>query len=249
LLSFSMLGYADKEIPIGNAATLNVVMEKVIGDLDEVIVVGYGTQSRAKVTGAVNQVGAEVFQNRPVTNLAQGLQGAIPNLNISFTDGQLNRGGNFNLRGLTSINGGAPLILIDGTPGDINLLNPEDVESVTVLKDASSAAIYGSRAAFGVILVTTKKGQSGRPQVRYTNNFGTGSPIRVPSVIKNSLEAATIQNEAYRGYAGTDAPGMAVVIDYLKRREEDPSLPELGVDASGNFIRGATTDWYGEFYN
>lgn len=249
VLAFSMVGYADKEMVIGNATTVNVVMEKFIGDLDEVIVVGYGTQSRAKVTGAVNQVGAEVFQNRPITNLAQGLQGAIPNLNISFTDGQLNRGGNFNLRGFTSINGGSPLILIDGTPGDINLLNPEDVESVTVLKDASSAAIYGARAAFGVVLVTTKKGQSGKPQVRYTNNFGTSSPIRIPSVLLNSLEHARIQNEAYIGYSGTDAPGLAAVIDYLEQREADPSLPELGIDASGNFIRGATTDWYGEFYN
>src|SRR5690606_34470418 len=249
ILVISFIGYQSSETHINNRSRIDIALESVERRVEEVIVVGYGTQSREKVTGAVNQVGAEVFQNRPIINLAQGLQGAIPNLNISFGDGQLNRGGTFNLRGFTSINGGAPLILIDGTPGDINLLNPEDVESVTVLKDASSAAIYGARAAFGVILVTTKKGQSGRPQIRYTNNFGTGSPIRVPRVVKNSLEAATIQNEAYRGYAGTEAPGMAVVIDYLKRREEDPSLPELGVDASGNFIRGATTDWYGEFYN
>jgi len=248
-LVISSIGYQSAEIQINGHSRIDIALVSEEQKVEEVIVVGYGTQSREKVTGAVNQVGAEVFQNRPIVNLAQGLQGAIPNLNISFGDGQLNRGGTFNLRGFTSINGGAPLILIDGTPGDINLLNPEDVETVTVLKDASSAAIYGARAAFGVVLVTTKKGQSGRPQVRYTNNFGTGSPIRVPRVVKNSLEAATIQNEAYRGYAGTEAPGMAVVIDYLKRREEDPSLPELGVDASGNFIRGATTDWYGEFYN
>lgn len=249
ILIVSSIGYQSAEMQIGGRSTVNITLTSDAQRVEDVIVVGYGTQARSKVTGAVNQVGAEVFQNRPITNLAQGLQGAIPNLNISFGDGQLNRGGDFNLRGFTSINGGSPLILIDGTPGDINLLNPEDVESVTVLKDASSAAIYGARAAFGVVLVTTKRGQSGKPQIRYTNNFGTSSPIRIPRVYMNSLDNARIINEAYRGYAGTDAPGMGLVIDYLEQREADPSLPELGVDAAGNFIRGANTDWYGEFYN
>ncbi|HMR17922.1 MAG TPA: TonB-dependent receptor, partial [Sphingobacterium sp.] len=249
VLLVSYMGYRSTEVAINGRSTIHISLVSDIRALEDVVVVGYGTQSRTKVTGAVNQVGAEVFANRPITNLAQGLQGAIPNLNISFGDGQLNRGGTFNLRGFTSINGGSPLILIDGTPGNINMLNPEDVESVTVLKDASSAAIYGARAAFGVVLVTTKKGQSGKPQIRYTNNFGTGSPIRIPRVLMNSLEHARIQNEAYRGYANTDAPGLAAVIDYLEQREADPSLPELGIDASGNFIRGGNTDWYGEFYN
>lgn len=249
ILMVSSIGYQTSEIQINGRSKIDITLASDERRVEEVIVVGYGTQSKEKVTGAVNQVGAEVFQNRPIVNLAQGLQGAIPNLNISFGDGQLNRGGNFNLRGFTSINGGSPLILIDGTPGEINQLNPEDVESVTVLKDASSAAIYGARAAFGVVLVTTKKGKEGRPQIRYTNNFGTGSPIRIPRVLLNSLEHARIQNDAYRGYAGTDAPGLNAVIDYLEQREADPSLPELGIDASGNFIRGASTDWYGEFYN
>lgn len=249
VLLVSYMGYRSTEVTIRGRVTIDISLVSDARALEDVVVVGYGTQSKTKVTGAVNQVGAEVFKNRPIVNLAQGLQGAIPNLNISFGDGQLNRGGDFNLRGFTSINGGSPLILIDGTPGEINQLNPEDVESVTVLKDASSAAIYGARAAFGVVLVTTKKGQSGKPQIRYTNNFGTGSPIRIPRVYLNSLEHARIQNEAYRGYAGTDAPALATVIDYLEQREADPSLPELGIDAAGNFIRGATTDWYGEFYN
>lgn len=249
ILLVSFVGYKTTEVQVDGRNNINVPLVYDSQTLKDVIVVGYGTQSKGKITGAVSQVGAEVFKNRPIVNLAQGLQGAIPNLNVSFGDGQLNRGGTFNLRGFTSINGGSPLILVDGTPGDINLINPEDVESVTVLKDASSAAIYGARAAFGVILVTTKKGEKGTPQIRYTNNFGAGRPIGIPSVHNNSLEAATIQNEAYRGYAGADAPGMAVIINYLKQREADPSLPELGVDASGNFIRGANTDWYGEFYN
>lgn len=249
ILIFSYIGFKSKEIAIGKRQVVNANLEADSKSLDDVVVVGYSTQKRSRITGSVAQVGEEVFKNRPITNIAQGLQGAIPNLNITFGDGQLNRGGSFNLRGTTSINGGSALILIDGTPGDINLVNPEDVESVSVLKDAASAAIYGARAAFGVILVTTKKAKEGKPQIRYTNNFGVGSPTRIPQVIKDPLAAAKIQNEAYRGYIGTDAPDMLNIINYLEQRNANPSLPELGANASGNFIRGANTDWYDEFYN
>lgn len=249
VLIVKYIGFQDQEVPLNGRDEITVHLELSVELMDEIMVVGYGTQKRSSVTGAVSQVGAEVFENRPVVNIAQGLQGAIPNLNISFGDGQLNRGGTFNVRGFNSINGGTPLILIDGTPGDVNLLNPEDIESVSVLKDAASSAIYGARAAFGVVLITTKSGGGDRTQIRYTSNFGFGTPIGIPSVVNNSLEAAEIQNEAYRGFAGTDAPGMTEIISYLRQRQEDPTLPELGVDASGNFIRGASTDWYGEFYN
>ena len=249
VLIISFIGYVTQEVPVTRQDFVNVALKVDAQMLDDLVVVGYSTQNRSKITGAVSQVGEEVFKNRPITNIAQGLQGAIPNLNITFGDGQLNRGGSFNIRGFTSINGGSALVLIDGTPGNINLVNPEDVESVSVLKDAASAAIYGARAAFGVILVTTKKGKTGQTKIRYTNNFGIGRPTRVPSVVDDPITAGTIQNEAYRGYTGKDAPDMLNVISYLEQRKADPSLPELGVDAAGNFIRGASTDWYGEFFN
>ncbi len=252
--SFSFVGYKTQTLEgytIKKGEPINLVVRLKLRDdsLAQVVVVGYGTQKRSNVTGAISQVGPEVFEDRPVTNVAQALQGAIPNLNITFGDGQPGRGGTFNVRGYTSINKGGPLILIDGTPGDINLLNPEDIASVTVLKDAASAAIYGARAAFGVILVTTRKAKAGQIQVRYSGNYGWGTPTRLPKVIKDPLAAATIQNEAYKGYAGSDQPDMPNVIAYLQQRQADPSLPELGVGPTGNFIRGANTDWYGEFFN
>jgi len=252
--TFSFVGYKTQQLQgytITEGEPINLVVRMKLRDdsLAQVVVVGYGTQKRSNVTGAISQVGPEVFEDRPVTNVAQALQGAIPNLNITFGDGQPGRGGNFNVRGFTSINNGGPLILIDGTPGDINLLNPEDVASVTVLKDAASAAIYGARAAFGVILVTTRKAKSGQLQVRYSGSMGWATPTRLPHVINDPLAAATIQNEAYKGFSGSDQPGMPAVIAYLQQRQQDPSLPELGVDASGNWIRGANTDWYKEFYN
>ena len=252
--SFSFVGYKTQQLDgytIKKNEPINLIIRMKLRDdsLAQVVVVGYGTQKRSNVTGAISQVGPEVFEDRPVTNVAQALQGAIPNLNITFSDGQPGRGGIFNVRGFTSINKGGPLILIDGTPGDINLLNPEDVASVTVLKDAASAAIYGARAAFGVILVTTRKAKSGQVQVRYSANFGWSNPTRLPHLLNDPLAAATLQNEAYKGYAGSDQPGMPAVIAYLQQRQLDPTLPELGVDATGNYIRGANTDWYHEFYN
>ncbi|MCC8424586.1 TonB-dependent receptor [Mucilaginibacter sp. UR6-11] len=232
----------------GKTSEVNIRLKAQKNSLNEVVVVGYGTQKRSTITGAVNQVGSEVFENRPVTNAAQALQGVIPNLNITFSDGRPDRGGNFNIRGFTSINGGGPLILIDGVPADINQINPEDIATVSVLKDAASAAIYGARASFGVVLVTTKTGKKGKLDVRYSNNFGVSQPLGIPKVT-DALTDATIQNEAYKGYSGSDNAGLVATIDYLKQRQANPSLPELGKDASGNFIRGANTDWYGSFYN
>jgi len=250
-LSARYIGYVTETFSVSvkeeRSTEVNIRLKASNSGLNEVVVVGYGTQKRSTITGAVNQIGAEVFENRPVTNAAQALQGVIPNLNISFSDGRPDRGGSFNVRGFTSINGGGPLILIDGVPGDINLINPEDIDKVSVLKDAASAAIYGARASFGVILVTTKNGKKGKLDVRYSNNFGVSRPLGIPTVV-DALTDATIQNEAYKGYSGADNASMLLVIDYLKQRLSNPSLPELGTDPSGNFIRGANTDWYGSFY-
>lgn len=251
-LSARYIGYTSESslvtVKSGKTVDMNIRLKASNNSLNEVVVVGYGTQKRSSITGAVNQVGAGIFENHPVTNAAQALQGVIPNLNVTFSDGRPDRGGTFNIRGFTSINGGGPLILIDGVPGDINLINPEDIEKISVLKDAASAAIYGARAAFGVVLVTTKNGKKGKLDVRYSNNFGVSQPLGIPKVV-DALNDATIQNEAYKGQSGSDNASMLLVIDYLKQRQANPSLPELGTDASGNFIRGSNTDWYGSFYN
>src|SRR5690606_34121026 len=112
-----------------------------------------------------------------------------------------------------------------------------------------SAAIYGARASFGVVLVTTKRSKSNRPVIRYTSNFGWGKPTRRPEIVSDPLHAARVINEAYRGFSGGDAPNMPAIIDYLEQRQQDPSLPELGVTPTGNFLPGASIDWYDEFYN
>lgn len=149
--------------------------------LGEVIVVGYSTQKKANLTGAVDQVTSEVLENRSIPNLTQGLQGVLPNLNIRMLDGKPNQAPRFNIRGTTSIGqGGNALVLIDGVEGDPSVINPNDIASVSILKDAASAAIYGARAAFGVVLITTKNPARGKTSITYTGNYTIKKPTQVP---------------------------------------------------------------------
>ena len=160
IVHISYIGCLPYEMEITNQTQLNVVLKEDTQVLDEVVVVGYGTQKKANLTGAVAQVGNKLVENRSVTNIGQALQGQVANLNITIGSGDPGTGATYNIRGMNSLSGGEPLVIIDGVPdGDLNTLNPNDIESVSVLKDAASAAIYGARAAYGVILVKTKMGK------------------------------------------------------------------------------------------
>jgi TonB-dependent SusC/RagA subfamily outer membrane receptor len=160
-LVFSYVGYNTREFPIPSSGTLDVTLTNMPNALSDVVVVGYGTQRRTNVTGAVNVVSSKDIKNKPVTNVLQALQGELPNLIIQQTSLDPGSGVNINIRGLGTLGDNTPLVVVDGIiGGDINTINPNDIASVTVLKDAGSAAIYGSRAANGVILITTKSGNS-----------------------------------------------------------------------------------------
>ena len=185
-LVISYLGYESQEISINNRTVIDIVLQDETHAIEDVVVIGYGTKNKTKIVGAVNQVSSETFENKAISNLGQALQGAIPNLNITFSDGQINRNATYNIRGTTSINGGNPLVLIDGVPGNLNLITPEDIQTVSVLKDASSAAIYGAQASYGVILVTTKKGESEKPRFRYSGSFGFSQPLKTPRILMDS---------------------------------------------------------------
>jgi len=174
VLVFSGIGLKTQEIKVGSQRTINITMVADVSTLNEVVVVGYGTQKRAKLTGAVEVVSGKVFQDRAVTNVGLALQGQTPGLVVTRSSSRPgNEGLNFQIRGASSINGGSPLVVIDGVPAVNSFsfvnMNPDDIENVTVLKDAS-AAIYGSRAANGVILVTTKKGK-GKVKIDYSSNL------------------------------------------------------------------------------
>lgn len=167
VLIFRYMGYRIERIPVNQQRIINVTLHAEESKLDEVVVVGYGTQKRINLSGAVDQIDQRFLESRPITNVGTGLQGAMANLNITPTSGQATNAPGINVRGFTSLSGGGPLIVIDGVPAtneELNRMNPMDIASVTVLKDAASAAIYGSRAAFGVVLVTTKKRNDRRGQ-------------------------------------------------------------------------------------
>ena len=160
-LKFSYVGYKETKKEVLQAGVLDVSLMESSVSLDDVVVVGYGVQKKVNVTGAVSMVKGDELENRPVANVSAGLQGLLPGVSITSSSGQPGAVPSITIRGVSTINSStAPLILIDGVSGgDLNLLNPNDVESVSVLKDAASAAIYGARAANGVILITTKQGK------------------------------------------------------------------------------------------
>lgn len=157
-LKITAIGYETQEVEFFHGETLSVILESTESLLEDVVVVGYGVQKKANLTGAVSQVDAKDIAMRPSANIAGTLQGLMPGLNIQIDNGDPSANPEINVRGFNSINGGSPLVLIDGIEGNITRVNPNDIESVTVLKDAASAAIYGARGSFGVILVTTKRG-------------------------------------------------------------------------------------------
>ena len=176
-LTVSYIGYTSQNITInGNQTTFKIEMSEDTKTLDEVVVVGFGTQKKVNLTGAVATVDAKTLDSRPVTSVAQALQGVVPGLNISANarGGKLDQNPTMNIRGTGNLGTGSsdsPLVLIDGVEGDINSINPQDIANISVLKDAASASIYGSRAPFGVILVTTKAGQQGKATIQYSDNF------------------------------------------------------------------------------
>ena len=188
-LVISFVGYQDVELQVNGKTSLNALLKDDSLALNEIVVVGYGTQKKANLTGAVDQVGAETFEGRANANITQMLQGQVPNLNLKFTDGRPNSSPSYNIRGTTSIGqGGSALVLIDGVEGSLNSINPQDVESVSVLKDASSTAVYGARGAFGVILVTTKNPQKGRPVINYNGSVTVNRRTVVPDVITDGQD-------------------------------------------------------------
>lgn len=257
VLVFSFIGYRTQEITVGSQKELHVTLKEDLQLLDEVVVVGYGTQKKVNVTGSVSVVNPDIIENRPITNVSQALQGVVPGLNFSVNSsngGALNSSMNVNIRGSGTIGSGSkasPLILIDGIEGDMNSLNPNDIASISVLKDAASSSIYGARAAFGVILITTKTGKSGRTSVSYLGNLRLSSAIQVPNIMDSYKFAQ------YFNRAATNDGQSPVFSDEMMSRILAYQRGELkeGTTANPNTGRwrdyagaNANTDWFKEQY-
>lgn len=257
MLVFSYMGYQTREFPVdGRRTVINVVLSESGYMLDNVVVVAYGTAKKSNLTDAVAQVDGSIYENKPVTGLAGALEGQIANLNIKPFDGKPGRSPEFNIRGTTSIGaGGSALVLIDGVEGDPSMVNPNDIKSISVLKDASSAAIYGARGAFGVVLVTTKDPVPGRCRVKYSGSVSLSRRAVIPSLVTDGYEWADMFERAHVAWYGTEPTAINSAFPFsgeylaeLKRRHDDPSLSETAVDNRGNYVYYASHNWMKDLY-
>ena len=251
VISITYVGYTEQTFTITDNKPLNITLKEDSETLGEVVVVGYGTQKKENLTGAVAAVGGEVLENRPITNIGQGLQGVVPNLNVTMSSGGApGSDSDFNIRGNNSINGGSPLVLVDNVQMDPNLINPDDIESISVLKDAASAAIYGARAAYGVILITTKKGRTeSKPQISVSASGYWQSPaIRMHNI--NSVDYLIMRDiaAANSGMSSLITPGQLEYAQaYLDGTYAYPEYFDQSQDQS-KWIYCGNTDWFNELY-
>ena len=259
-LEVSCLGYTSQKLSVPAAQTkVDIVLEEDNMMLEETVVVGYGTQKKVNLTGAVTAVKGEELQNRSAHNVTSMLQGAVPGLNITTSSGIMNDTPDINIRGYTSINGASPMVLIDGAEGDLSKVNPNDVESISVIKDGAAAAVYGARAAFGVILVTTKTGgESEKATVRYSGRWGWQSPTTSTdyetrgywSVYTiNKFWEARNPGDTYIHYNDDD---MNELLERVNDVTENPARPWVVEETVGGIKQWkyyGNNDWYHSLFS
>ena len=256
ILVFSSIGYKPQEIAVGGRNYLKVILEDEMMFLEDAVVVGYGTQKKENLTGAVSVVSSKSIENRSNANLGSILQGTVPGMTVTTPSGRPGESVSLNIRGWNSINsGGVPLVLVDGVAGSLDRVNPNDVESITVLKDASSAAVYGAKAAFGVILVTTKSGgEESNAHVSYNGRFGFSAPTTSTEWETRGYYSVYIPNLFMKAFSGQqqifyDENDMNEL--WIRRNDvtENPERPWTIYDPDKGYKYYANTDWWHYFFN
>lgn len=249
VLEISFIGY--KTVTVKAVAGLQKIrLQEDSSLLDEVVVVGYGTQKKVNLSGAVDAISSEALEDRPIINAGQGLQGVIPNLNITISNGAANSTPSFNIRGETSLNGGDPLILVDNIPttsGELSRLNTNDIESVSVLKDAASAAIYGARAAFGVILVTTKRAKSEKIAINVNAFYSTRKVTRVPEHVTDPYTVMKIKHDAATPLYNLYPEKQLEIGKYFSEHPNEDRVV-INPDDPESWLYYGSTDWMDEVY-
>ena len=254
MLTISYVGFAPQTVKARDA--MHITLAEESKGLDEVVVIGYGTKKKANLIGAVSTVTADELKDRPVSSAGQMLQGQVPNLNISFSSGTPGESTKMNIRGATSIvNSGAPLVLIDGVEGDLDRVNPNDIESISVLKDAASAAIYGARAGFGVIIVTTKSNKDGQAHITYNGRFSWSAPTTKTKFMTNGYQTAKLVDTFFNATSGGSYSKLTPD-DYneLEARQydttENPARPWVVVSpVDGRYHYYGNFDWYNYLFD
>ena len=255
----SCMGYVGQEFRIiSTKSVYNVVLSEDEMLLDDVVVVGYGTQKKEHLTGAVAQVTAKELENRPVANLGQALQGMVPNLKVTVSSGKPGAGASFQIRGTGSPNGGSPLILVDGVESYPDRINSNDIESISVLKDAASSAIYGAKAAFGVILITTKNGRKNqKATISYDGYFAFSSSTTSTDYETRGYYSAGIADffmESGRGVRYTNYTDADYKALWERRNDktENPERPWVTIEnrfGRQSYVYLANFDWFNYLYN
>lgn len=259
VLHVSFIGYQAVDVAVNNRTSIDITLKEDSEAIDEVVVVGFGVQKKVNLTGSVSTVSAKDIASRPVNSVVDALQGMVPGMNVyaGATGGALNSTKGFNIRGGGTIGSNStvsPLVLIDGMEGDLSTINPQDIETLSVLKDASTASIYGSRAAGGVVLVTTKKGKSGKAQVNYNNRFSFDSPLNMPEMM-DSYTWAVYMNDASIN-AGSGQWFSQAQLDRLKQvvnGEAEPMMYANGRNQweiwdTNELLPSGNTDWLKEHF-
>ncbi|HLP71626.1 MAG TPA: TonB-dependent receptor [Bacteroidales bacterium] len=223
VLSFSFVGMTAQDIPIGSQSVINVTLQETSIGLDEVVVVGYGTQKKVNLTGSIATTDVKKLENRPMTNVSQALQG-MNGLYVNQAGGQPGRdGATIRIRGVGTLNDNNPLVLIDGIAYSLSDINPNEIESISVLKDAASTAVYGSRAANGVILITTKKGKRNEAyKVDYNTYFGIEKPTYLPDVEWDPITYMQFKNQALQNEGKAIEYPQASIDEYNAGMDSNP---------------------------
>ena len=260
-IDFSCLGFLTETVVVNGQSRLDVILKEETNMLDELVVVGYGSQKKTNLTGAVSVIKSDALQDRSALDVGHMLQGSVPGLNITSSSGRPGQAAALNIRGLNSINGGSPLVLVDGAEGDLQYLNPADVESISVIKDAAAAAIYGARGSAGVILVTTKSGskeKGGKATIRYSGRYGVTTPTTSTDWETRGYYSVYLNNFFWDAYS----PGTqyATYTDkdmyelWIRRydKTENPERPWVVIDqrnGKDTYNYYANTDWWHVLYN
>jgi TonB-linked SusC/RagA family outer membrane protein len=241
ILVFSYIGYNGKEMPAGTSGKLNVVLQEQDNSLNDVVVVGYGTQKRVNVIGSVATIDAKAIENRPVTNLSSSLGGLSSGVFVKQSSGKPGSdGATIRIRGTGTINSNSALVVVDGIIGSMDAVNPNDVESVSILKDAAAASIYGSLAANGVILITTKKGNSGKTTVTYSGLTSIAKPANLPTFVTDYITHMRLVNEGYSNLGQTPIYTEATIAQWAAANADPNGMTAQGIP---NYIAYPNTDW------
>ena len=258
-LNVTCLGYESKAVSVSNTQSMvTIILKEDSMMIDETVVVGYGTQKKVNLTGAITTVASKELENRTSHSLTNMLQGSVPGLNITTSSGTPGASGSINIRGVTSINDAEPIVVIDGAIGDLDRVNPNDVQSISVIKDAAAAAVYGARAAYGVILITTKSGsdKDGKAIVKYSGKFGWEEPTTSTDYeTRGYWSVYTVdkfwQADAGKKYTTYTDYDMGQLLARVNDKTEHPDRPWVVEDVRNGkrqWVYYANTDWYHELY-